>query len=74
MKNKFISIISPQYGTAGTDLNYYKIAHNLSFKSIKPLFVTEEIKIKRTSFGIFFDISFKLFKVVFELFSATSIL
>ena len=35
MKNKFISIISPQYGTAGTDLNYYKIAHNLSSKGHK---------------------------------------
>ena len=51
MKNKFISIISPQYGTAGTDLNYYKIALNLSSKGhkIKLLIIGDEWNDKQTS-------------------------
>ena len=51
MKNKFISIISPQYGTAGTDLNYYKIAHNLSSKGhkIKLLIIGDEWNDRHTS-------------------------
>ena len=51
MKNKFISIISPQYGTAGTDLNYYKIARDLSSKGhkIKLLIIGDEWNDKQTS-------------------------
>ena len=32
---QIISFISPQYGTAGTDINYFKIAENLSSKGHK---------------------------------------
>lgn len=44
MENKFISIISPQYGTAGTDLNYFKIAQRLSSNGhkIKLLVIGDE--------------------------------
>tara|TARA_B100001996_G_scaffold334460_1_gene284593 strand:+ start:1308 stop:2447 length:1140 start_codon:yes stop_codon:yes gene_type:complete len=51
MKSKFVSIISPQYGTAGTDLNYYKIAQNLSSRGhkIKLLIIGDEWNDKHTS-------------------------
>ena len=42
--NKIISFISPQYGTVGTDINYYKIAKDLSGRGnkIKLLVVGDE--------------------------------
>ena len=51
MKSNFVSIISPQYGTAGTDLNYYKIAQNLSSRGhkIKLLIIGDEWNDKHTS-------------------------
>jgi hypothetical protein len=51
MKSNFVSIISPQYGTAGTDLNYYKIAQNLSSRGhkINLLIIGDEWNDKHTS-------------------------